>query len=540
MQTFNGLTMWMLSTLRLNLDVETSSSKDKEKSEISPENKYKKVLDELNELEDEGKDNDKVELVNKDLNNIFRDYLINNPAQLEWLKTKVEWLKNKAEAWWEGFKKLVKFLEKFDKEQQKPRKEKREDNNSDKNKKQDKLETKMESDYNEFMNKLDDPKKLSNMNKNKIDRVKTYIENNKSEAKALYTKMKGVNLEIDKKINQKDKDVFNEVLVVIKNKYNNDPDFLKEDFKDLDDSVSNLKKYAGNDWKGENLSNDAILQNFDPSKTIISKEFFINTFNTYNEQRIDGIKDATIKWCYEALVSKYDFQKTNNNELQFKLKDSDTRFFVGNETIQKDFNGVLTALILNQNNLVDNEAEKLLNSWSSDILQALLNDGRIIQPQEIVTNNSQRQSSSPETTTISEKERAMTETDFNAMKEYLNDNMFIESNDGNYSYDLNKLKSYLQSYRENPDDFRLHTTKSEIAKRRVWISAIQILLNAKYPNNKIAVDWKFWEKGGGIYSWETYDAVKNFQREYNKSHSDATIAEDWVPGPITIAALLEE
>ena len=102
-------------------------------------------------------------------------------------------------------------------------------------------------------------------------------------------------------------------------------------------------------------------------------------------------------------------------------------------------------------------------------------------------------------------------------------------------------KKYLlySANNDNETFFKLSTTSG--VSRRTWISAIQILLNSKASDGwkNIKVDWKFWINGD-YYAGETHDAVLKFQKEYNESHPDATIAEDWVPGPITIAALLEK
>jgi hypothetical protein len=130
------------------------------------------------------------------------------------------------------------------------------------------------------------------MNNREIERVKLYLQSNKTASINAYTEMK--NVDWGTKSNEKDKAVFNEIWDTLKENYQNDSDFFKEDFKDLNNSVDTLKKYVSNDWNGEDLSTEVTLQNFDPNTTIISKEFFIQTFNTYNEQRINKVKTTTI------------------------------------------------------------------------------------------------------------------------------------------------------------------------------------------------------------------------------------------------------
>lgn len=489
---------------------ENTDSKKKD-----PEERYTNIIWELNELTNDETEDDNVDVVNKDLDNAFKNFLEENPDKLWELRQKVVSLWETAkETRWKGFDLLVKFLGNVDK--------------------------KLKDDYNEFLEKLKEPHKLSNMNNKEIWRVKLYLQSNKNDSIKAYTEMK--NVDWWNKANEKDKAVFNEIWNTLKVKYQNDSDFLKEDFNDINTSVDSLKKYAGNDWNGENLWSDVTLQNFDSDKVIISKEFFINTFNTYNEQRINKVKKNTINWCYNVLASKYDFQKTSNNELQFKLKESNTWSTAIPDIAKKDFADDLKTFIRNQDNLIDNEEDRLLDSWSSDIYKALLDNSEVNIPED-----TQNQGMDwPKIDNIAGNKLEMEERDFKAMQDYLKGDMFIiknvnEENNISYSYDLGKVKKYLLRSGNNDNEslFKLSTTSGVL--RRTRISAIQILLNSRVSGEwtKIKVDWKFWINGD-YYAWETHEAVLEFQKEYNISHPDNTIAEDWVPGPITIDALLKE
>ena len=517
MQMFNGLTMWVFDTYRVLLD-----AKGPETQWENADNKwadaYNKVMEELRQLEDQNKkEDDEVMLANKDLNNALRDYLISNPNNLAELKSKVDQLNPTLwEKWWKGFAILVKFLEK--------------------------IENQSEEDFKEFMNKLDDPKKLSNMNKNEIDRVKTYIENNKAKAKELYIKMKTVDLEKYKKIDQKDKDVFNGVREVIKTKYNNDPDFLKEDFKDLNSSVSSLKKYAYNDWEGEDLEDGATLQNFDQNKTIISKAFFIETFNNYNEERENRMKDATITGCYDKLSVKYDFQKTSDNKLQYRLNGSEQEWTSIDEDGITELDGI-KVLIEGQNDLVnEGEWDRLLDVCKYGIYQELLdNADEAVTTPEVVADK--KGPASPEATPKTTIDLyGMSSLDFAAMTKALWDAMFISEtkteSETSYSYDIDKVKAYLKTCKDNPEKFTLNGTSYEsknLVRRRAWISAVQILINEKNWANweKLVVDWKFWT--------DTKAKVIAFQKNYNDHLPNwaVKLGVDGIPWKDTIQVLLD-
>lgn len=529
-----------MEDLRKHEDLKEAKNADNKKKTLKE--RYTNIIWELNELTNTETEDDNVDIVNKDLNNAFKNFLEENPDKLDELRQMVA---NLWETWketrWKGFDILVKFLKKIEKKEWKREKSVNDDKttNESGNSNENRTEKKSENDYKEFLKKLKDPNKLSSMNNREIGRVKQYLQSNKAASIKAYTEMK--NVDWGTKSNEKDKAVFNEIWDALKEKYQNDSAFLEEDFKDLNNSVDVLKKYAGNDWNGENLSTEATLQSFDPNKTIISKDYFIQEFNTYNEQRINKIKTSTINWCYEALISKYDFQKTDN-ELQFKSKNSETWLIAGSDTVKEDFAEDIKAFIWNQGNLVDNEPDRLLNNWSSEIYQALLGKTEI----EVSKDSQDKKVVLSEIGVIGEDERAMDERDFESMQNWLKDDMFIKKkSEGNnnitYSYDLGKVKKYLlySANNDNETFFKLSTTSG--VSRRTWISAIQILLNSKASDGwkNIKVDWKFWINGD-YYAGETHDAVLKFQKEYNESHPDATIAEDWVPGPITIAALLEK
>ena len=76
--------------------------------------------------------------------------------------------------------------------------------------------------------------------------------------------------------------------------------------------------------------------------------------------------------------------------------------------------------------------------------------------------------------------------------------------------------------------------------RKTWLSSVQILLNKEH-------NWNLTVDGQYVKNWETSGAVKKFQSEYNESkkvdgkypEGFEPLVEDWIPGPKTLAKLLE-
>jgi len=105
----------------------------------------------------------------------------------------------------------------------------------------------------------------------------------------------------------------------------------------------------------------------------------------------------------------------------------------------------------------------------------------------------------------------------------LKDNGVIKWADDKYTYDSEKLNSYLSEFKDK--------SRSELATDASYIAAVQILLNEKSGANdeKLEVNWKFDES--------TQGKVRKFQEEYNKS-SNIKLKPDGKPGKYTLAALL--
>lgn len=511
---FNGLTMWKFNLYGALYNVEASDSPKDQKAEQT----YKDIDKELNELTDgEADSKDKVEIKNSALNNALKNYLMENPTKLGELRDRINGLTEQQKAaGWDWLRRLINFLgNRIDKE--------------------------MKRDYDEFMKNLDTPNKLSNTNNNELKRIQIYLQSNEADALKAYEKMKKVNLNADK-VNEKDRNVFNAVRNTLKDSYKDNDKFLKVDFEDLfgDNKLApdTLGAYKDN-WDGEDFTVDTLSANkYKEAETIISKETLKDKLNALNKDRIDGIHDEVMDNMNKdnEIFNWYKFQKIDG-VLKISSDDGSTRTDCTADTIMSTFKDKIVAYISTKDNVVsETEASRLADkdTWKQDIYTNLFNSVPATVP------DNTEHDTNPETKVC--EERDMTSKDFDAMSDYLTDDkMFIikgEWEDGNdtYSYDKAKLKSYLEESKndETVDNFKLSKTMwaVNVGKRRAWISAVQILLNEKYPNNKIKVDWKIWKLQGWLV-WETIDAVKTFQRENN-------LAEDGIPGPNTILSLLGE
>lgn len=139
---------------------------------------------------------------------------------------------------------------------------------------------------------------------------------------------------------------------------------------------------------------------------------------------------------------------------------------------------------------------------------------------------------------------SMNPDDYNKMQKSLGGKAFIkkiEKDGEQYSYNPEKLKSYLNNIKWNDWkgflkmlDKGKNWKNDEERNDNMWkwravISAIQILLNENFPNNPIIVDWK--------YGIKTKQRVKDFQILYNKNNS-SKLTPDGKPWIHTINALL--
>lgn len=115
------------------------------------------------------------------------------------------------------------------------------------------------------------------------------------------------------------------------------------------------------------------------------------------------------------------------------------------------------------------------------------------------------------------------------------ENAFLDLKGDNLSYNLDNVKKFLWTI--NDDNFNKDFIKVWTDSRYAWLAATQILLNQNLDgDNKLVVDGEYKRWG------ETYNAVLDFQKNYNLEHSNdgwfVSLKEDWMPGPKTLSKML--
>jgi hypothetical protein len=115
------------------------------------------------------------------------------------------------------------------------------------------------------------------------------------------------------------------------------------------------------------------------------------------------------------------------------------------------------------------------------------------------------------------------------------ENAFLDLKGDNLSYNLDNVKKFLWTI--NDDNFNKDFIKVWTDSRYTWLAATQILLNQNLDgDNKLTVDGEYKRWG------ETYNAVLDFQKNYNSEHSNdewfVSLKEDGMPGPKTLSKML--
>ena len=106
-----------------------------------------------------------------------------------------------------------------------------------------------------------------------------------------------------------------------------------------------------------------------------------------------------------------------------------------------------------------------------------------------------------------------------------------------YECNMENVKDFLKKI-WNDIKFDKDFVAVKTPSRKAWLSSVQILLN-KENEGSLKVDWQYVRWG------ETYTAVKNFQEKYNadnklKEWDEGYLVTDWIPGPKTLAKLLDD
>lgn len=385
--------------------------------------------------------------------------------------------------------------------------------------------------------------KLNGLSKKEMENVLNFVKNknNQSSVYSVYYMMKNVNIPTNFK--RTDKDNFYTILNTIEATYPELKRLWTETVKNFqlnelfpenltaDDLKVLLETHYSKDgfvWNGSNIWNDFSFKNKNNGENISNSDF-IAKFNEYNLKRIDSI---TQKW--NDIIA--------NLDVTWLTYDENSKNFmrnwniIGEKGLFKELSGVdesnkyekwFNLLTINE---LDQDHFKTIREWWETALK-----------NKIDSSNEQN------------------ENDWNWGFEKVN-NINAGLNIGNINwYIVNKIwegkdilrktadAEWYECNMNNVKEFLWKISNSEIKfdkefirvwsdSRKAWLSAVQLLLNNQY-SNRLQVDGQYRYKG------ETWNAVQEFQKKYNGEHSNDSwfekLEEDWIPGPLTLAKLLD-
>lgn len=242
---------------------------------LSADQKYERVLNDVKEVTDATQDAHDKMVVDKEMDGALMWLLRWDPKKLQTLKDAVKEINThkEKELGWESLAKLKTFLEDVDNVKG------------------------MEKDFDEFMKKIDNPQKLSSMTDKEIRRVCLYLQANEVDVIKAYNKIKSNKTK--EGLDDKDNGYIKSVWDALKDIYKNNDNFIKEDFNDLYDNITDfagvLKWYAGDGWNWEDSGFTGDLNGkFKENDTIVSKDALIDRLKDLNEERIKSFKNEAI------------------------------------------------------------------------------------------------------------------------------------------------------------------------------------------------------------------------------------------------------
>ena len=440
----------------------------------------------------------------------FAEFLLKNESCLTTLKTYVKTIKRDSlsRKAWKSLKDLEKFLDDiWDSER-------------------------MKKDYDEFMEKIQNPRKLNTMKSWEIRRLNIYLWANEDDALAAYKAMKPIVWKYaENKMKSEDIRFFEEIWNTIKDHYADSDKFFESDFGELSDSKDSLYNLAWNlgvkQWDGRDLQ-DADITIWEDS--IISKETVVANFNESNEVRIGKIKEWTLsavagikdqlwlKWWKVVIKANWTELTTDSLLALLKTKES--------------FNSLP---------VVENE-------WNTDHLKNILTE--IINGEEIKTgleNLDQMQHDdghewggdghewnwehNEASTNTYEENKENFKIKLAGLKDKIKERWFFDGNEDwdTIKFNMVEVKKYLE-WLQGKDwkDLEVNTTTLD---RALWTISVQIALNylsTKDGNSNFNVKWIDWIRKEKTQAW-----VRAFQEKF-------WLKKDWLPGKDTIAKLLDE
>ena len=390
----------------------------------------------------------------------------------------------------------------------------------------------MKKDYDEFMEKIQKPKKLNTMKSREIRRLNIYLWSHENDAFTAYEAMKPIyGKYAENKMKSEDIRFFESVWKTLQSNYSGSDKFMELDYpaiRWLQPTVASLKTFAGDNWDGKNES----INIPDVENSIVDKSKVKEKVEAINNQRIDSnrevVEDITItvddlsKFTKEDWVLNYDWAEFTVDKMMELFWD-DIRSLASQWT---DF-------------VDDDERDDMINEYKDDIFTRVRDAIDSALPQAQVEE--------PDPTTP-EEETTQETINFDAPKDSFKANQNLRNKikdlgfyDGNeewvtIKFDINKVKKHLGTLQEKWWN-ELKGLATE--EKQLWVISVQIALN--YLNSK---EWDYKDKCDvqwldGIRKWRTRKWVKGFQERWNELHSDNRLAPDGAPGKLTIKAILE-
>ena len=471
------------------------------------QNKFDNLKKELLEVWGPETSDDELKIADGELDWKFAEFLLSDESRLNLLKRYVDIIRNDSNLnskAWKAIDDLATFLDDIE--------------NQDR----------MKKDYDEFMRKIQTPKKLNSMKSWEIRRLNIYLWSHEEDALAAYNAMKPIVWKYDEnKMKSEDRRFFESVWNTLQSNYSGSDKFMEADYpaiKWLQPTVASLKTVAGESWDGKNES----INIPDAENSIVDKSKVKEKVEWINNQRIESnrekVKNITItvddlsKFTKKDWVLKYEWVEFTVDKMMELFWDK-IKSEAGNWT---EF-------------VNDSERDSMVDECKGDIFTKL-KDTILSQVQE-------------EQDPTSEVPEVITQTtDFLApkdsfkakqnLKDKIKDLGFYDGNEegDTVKFNITKVKEYLEGLTEK----RWSELKGlGTEEKQLWVISVQIALN--YLNSK---DWDYKDKCDvqwldGIRKWRTRKWVKGFQEKWNELHSDKRLAPDGAPGKETIKAILE-
>jgi len=348
--------------------------------------------------------------------------------------------------------------------------------------------------------------------------------------------------------------------------------------QEVKQSLQNLAKLLSwvVDWPVEwdEISQEVINPSFDKFKKMI-EEWKLNKLNTLKDREVqdvinfvnDSNNDIASLNLFDAMVKQ---EIAHGGDKNFRHTDREN-FHKVSDAIRTHFNMLEWAWIetaqkiqldkifdgMEKENVKKEDLQKLYENyvwWEWDG-EPIPEDGSVTFNKELIVSSQDFAKKfnslipTPEDTeetpedewnwgfdkSVEKKWDRMTQERVDNINKFAWENAFLDLNGDNLSYNLDNAKKFLWTI--NDDNFNKDFIKVWTDSRYAWLAATQILLNQNLDgDSKLTVDGEYKRWG------ETYNAVLDFQKNYNLEHSNdewfVSLKEDWMPGPKTLSKML--